>query len=440
MAAPILDSEKKTAQADGNHVPTPKLVTAQIPEAANVPVEVAARKSPGRLAIVKKHPWLALLTLCAVAAGSVLVVRYLGSYESTDDAEVDGHLNPISARISGTIVNVNPDVLNNHYVAAGTVLAEIDPADFQADVARAQAEFQRLRASAASAHQDVGVVSSSSTGRLEVARSAVTEAFDGVSSAKAALTAAQARVTQAEANYTRVEADRQRYERLLAKREISQSEYDRIATQAATDHAAVDAARADYTSAQKGIDQAESRLAQRKSDLLAARSAPEQVASSQARAAAAISEADRAHAQLTTAELNLSYTKIMAPVSGIVGRKSLEVGQRIQPGQQLLIIIPVDDIWITANFKETQLRKMHPGQPVTVHVDSYNRDYHGQVDTLAGATGSRFSLLPAENATGNYVRVVQRIPVRIVLDPKENSDHLLRPGMSVEATVKLRGQ
>jgi membrane fusion protein (multidrug efflux system) len=317
------------------------------------------------------------------------------------------------------------------------VLAEIDPADFQADVARAQAEQQRLRADAAAAHQDVAITSSSSSGRLQSAQAAVTEASDSVASEKATVDADQARVAQAQANYTRSEADRQRWENLLAKREVSQTEYARIATQAATDNQALIAARAEYIAAQKRVSQAESRWSERKADLLAARSAPEQVASTQSKASAAVADADRAGAQLTTAELNLSYTKIIAPVSGIVGRKSIEVGQRIQPGQQLLIIIPVDDIWITANFKETQLKKMRPGQPVTIHLDSYDRDYHGHVDALAGATGSRFSLLPAENATGNYVKVVQRVPVRIVLDPKENADHLLRPGMSVEAKVKL---
>jgi membrane fusion protein (multidrug efflux system) len=273
---------------------------------------------------------------------------------------------------------------------------------------------------------------------LQVARAAVNEAADSIASEKAVLDAAQARVSQAESNYIRAEADRQRYERLLAKHEISQSEYDRIATQSATDRDAVNVARADYAAAQQGVDQAESRLEQRKADLLAAQSAPEQIASSQSKAEAATSDADRAKAQLSTAKLNLSYTKIIAPVSGIVGRKSVEIGQRVQPGQQLLTIVPVDDVWITANFKETQLKKMRPGQPVTIHLDSFDGDYRGHVDAMGGATGSRFSLLPPENATGNYVKVVQRVPVRVVLDPGENANHLLRPGMSVEAKVHFR--
>ena len=434
MATQIVEPKPVVNPEESNHnaASVPKKMES---EAA---VQVEAGRRAGLVTILKQHPRVVLLVLSAALIGVVALWMYLSSYEATDDAEVDGHLNPVSARISGTIVQVSPEVLNNHYVSAGTVIAEIDPADFQADRARAQAEYQRLRASAASAHQDITVISSSSTGRLEVARAAVTEAFDSVASEKASLEAAQSRVAQAESNYTRTEADRQRYERLLAKREISQSEYQRIATQASTERDAVNASRAEHTVAQKRVAQAESRLLEHKADLLAARSAPEQVASGRAKAEAAISEADRARAQLTTAELNLSYTKIVAPVSGIVGRKSIEVGQRVQPGQQLLTIIPVDDIWITANFKETQLIKMRPGQQVTIHLDSYDRDYHGQVDALGGATGSRFSLLPPENATGNYVKVVQRVPVRIVLDPKENADHLLRPGMSVEAKVKLR--
>jgi len=387
---------------------------------------------------VKRHPAVTLMILLLVAAVVTGSWLYFSSYEETDDAQVDGHLNPISARISGTVLGVNPVVEDDHYVKAGTVLAEIDPADLQAEVDRARADYERLRASALAAQQDVAVISSNSTGKLNLADASVREAGDSIAAEKASLEAEQARVVQAEASYSRAEADRKRYEKLLAKREISQSEYDRIATEATTDQAAVNAAHADLDAASRRVGQAENRLVERKADLFAAHTAPEQIKSSVARAAAAASEADRARAQLTTAELNLSYTKIIAPVSGVIGRKSIEVGQRVQPGQQLLSIVPVDDVWITANFKETQLRKMRPGQPVTIHLDSYDRDYHGRIEDLGGATGSRFSLLPPENATGNYVKVVQRVAVRILLDKGENSDHLLRPGMSVEAKVKLR--
>jgi membrane fusion protein (multidrug efflux system) len=377
----------------------------------------------------------ALIVVAAIATGSWL---YFSSYESTDDAQVDGHLHPVSARINGTVLRVNPQVEDDHYVEAGTVLAEIDPADLQAEFDRAQADYNRLKAGAAAANSDITVISSGSTGRLDLANAAVSEAGDSVASEKASLEAAEARLAQAEANFKRADADRDRYQNLLAKHEISQSEFDRIATEAATDHEGVVAARADIAAAQQRVAQAQSRLLQRKADLLAAGSAPQQIASSRARAQAATSEADRARAQVKTAQLNLDYTKIIAPVSGIIGRKSIEAGQRVQPGQQLLTIIPLDDIWITANFKETQLRKMKPGQPVTIDADASGHAYRGHVDSLGGATGSRFALLPPENASGNYVKVVQRVPVRIVLDPGENEDHRLRPGMSVEPKVWIK--
>ncbi|HEY6308659.1 MAG TPA: HlyD family secretion protein [Candidatus Angelobacter sp.] len=378
---------------------------------------------------------VALVALLVIGTGSWV---YFSAYESTDDAQVDGHLHAISARINGTILRVNPDVEDNHYVAAGTVLAEIDPADLQAELDRAQADYNRLKAGAVAATSDITVISSGSTGRLDLAGAAVSEADDSVASEKASLQAAEARLAQAEANFKRAEADRERYQHLLEKHEISQSEYDRMATEAATDREGVTAGRAEIAAAQQRVAQAQSRLVERKADLLAAGSAPQQVASSRARAAAAVSEADRAKAQLTAAQLNLNYTKIIAPVSGIIGRKSVEAGQRVQPGQQLLTIIPLDDIWITANFKETQLKKMKPGQSVALTADASGHEYHGRVDSIAGATGSRFVLLPPENASGNYVKVVQRVPVRIVLDAGENADHRLRPGMSVEPKVWVR--
>ncbi len=401
------------------------------PKVEAVPVVKKSLLSTGRSRMLL----LAAVIVLAVLGASAW--SYLSSYETTDDAQVDGHLHPISARISGTILRVNPDVEDSHYVQAGTVLAEIDPADFAAERDRAQAEYDRLKAGALAANSDITVTSSGSNGRLELASASVQEAEDSIASERASLQAAEARLAQAEANFKRSEDDRQRYQRLLAKHEISQSEYDRVSTEAATGREAVAGARAEIIASQKRIAQAQSRLVQRKADLLAAGSAPQQIASSRAKAAAAVSEAGRARAQLSTAQLNLGYTKIIAPVSGIIGRRTVEEGQRVQPGQQLLTIIPVDDLWITADFKETQLRQMKSGQAVTVHADASGGDYRGHIDSLGGATGSRFSLLPPENASGNYVKVVQRVPIRIVLEPGENGDHRLRPGMSVEAKVKV---
>jgi len=417
--------------------PQPELIPNQQDQYQNAEARPVAKKS--WLEAVKARRSVAVLAGALVlAVMSAAAWSYLTSYESTDDAQVDGHLHPVSARISGTILRVNPEVEDSHFVQAGTVLAEIDPADFEAERDRAAAEYDRLKASSLAAEKDIVVTSSGSNGRLELATAAVKEADDSVDSENASLQAAQARLAQAQANFSRAETDRQRYQHLLEKHEISQSEYDRAATEAATDREAVSAGQAEVTGAQKRIAQAQSRLLERKADLLAAGSAPQQIDSSRAKAAAATADSSRAKAQLTTAQLNLGYARIIAPVSGIVGRKTVEAGQRVQPGQQLLTIIPIDDLWITANFKETQLRKVKPGQPVTVHADATGIDYRGHVDSLGGATGSRFSLLPPENATGNYVKVVQRVPVRILLDAGENADHRLRPGMSVEAKVSLR--
>ncbi|SRR5713226_4543280 len=408
-------------------------------ETARRHLEPVPEEPKGVFAVIKDNRKALLIGVAVVALVVGAAAWYFfAAYESTDDAQVDGHLHPISARITGTILHVNPEVEDSHFVQAGTVLAEIDPADYQAERERAVADYSRLQASSLAAEKDISVISSGSNGRLDLANAAVSEAEDAVASEKATLEASEARLAQAQANFTRAEADHQRYANLLAKHEISQSEYDRVATEADTDKSAVVAGKAEIAAARQRVSAAQNRLIQRKADVLAAGSAPQQIASSKAKAAAAGSDAVRAKAQLTTADLNLGYTKIVAPVSGIIGRKTVEEGQRVQPGQQLLTIIPVDGLWITANFKETQLRSMKPGQPVTIHADATGEDYRGHIDNLAGATGSRFSLLPPENATGNYVKVVQRAPVRIVLEQGENGDHRLRPGMSVEPKVKTR--
>src|SRR6201994_678631 len=383
----LLVEQENQSETHAQKSPKPKLQAASAP--------AAAQEKPSASSGFQRYkkPLLISLAIVALVLGTAGWI-YFSSYESTDDAQVDAHLHQVSARISGTILHVNPDLQDSHYVEAGTVLAEIDPADYQAEHDRAQADYDRLKDSSVAAEKDITVTSSGSTGRLDLANAAVSEAEDSVATEKASLQAAQARLAQIEANFTRAENDRQRYEKLLAKREISQSEYDRVATESATDREGVTAAKADIVAAQQRISQAQSRLAQRKADLLSAGSAPQQIASSRAKAAAAVSDATRAQALLKTAQLNLGYTKIIAPVSGIIGRKTVEAGQRVQPGQQLLTIIPLDDLWITANFKETQLKNMKPGQAVTVHADASGRDYHGHIDSLGGATGSRFSLLP----------------------------------------------
>jgi membrane fusion protein (multidrug efflux system) len=380
----------------------------------------------------------ALVGLAVLALAGVLYWLHARQYEETDDAAVDGHLHPISARINGTAAWVNPQVEENKFVAAGTVLVEIDPADFKAAAASAQAEVDRLRANAAASNADVPVQSANAIGQLHVAEAAVAQARQGVGTEAANLEAAKARVDQAQANYTKTEADRQRYSNLLAKQEISRSEYDQRAADARTTLGALEAAKAEAVAAEARVAQARFNVAQQQANLAKASTAPQQIEEVRARSGSANADLAKAQAQLDTAKLNLSYTRIVAPVSGIVGRKNVESGQRVQPGQELMTIIQLDDVWITANFKETQLRLVRPGQPAEFHVDSYGVDLPGHVESIAAATGARFSLLPPENATGNFVKVVQRLPVRIRLDHGQDPGHPLRPGMSVDVKVKVR--
>ncbi len=382
---------------------------------------------------------LAIVVVAIVAVlGGILWWLHSRQYEDTDDAEIDAHLHPISARVAGTVAAVAPGVEDNREVKAGMVLVEVDPADYQAQYDQAQADVARLQATAAASQAEVPVASANATGQLQIAQAMLSQARDGVAAARASLQAAEARLAQAQANAKRAEDDRARYANLIAKQEISRSEYDRRATEARTAEDQVAAARADVAAARQQISAAEGKVTQQQADLLRARSAPSQVTAAEARSGSAGADLKRAQAQLEIAKLNLDRTRIVAPVSGIVGRRSVEVGQRVQPGQELLTIIELDDVWVTANFKETQLENVRPGQPVTIRVDTYKRDYTGHVESIAAATGARFSLLPPENATGNFVKVVQRLPVRIRIDKGQDREHLLRPGMSVDAKIKVR--
>jgi membrane fusion protein (multidrug efflux system) len=229
-----------------------------------------------------------------------------------------------------------------------------------------------------------------------------------------------------------------RYAALVEKREISRSYYDSRATEATASAQVLDSDQAAVSAAEQKVAQARSMVTQREAQVTNARTAPQQVSDARAQLESAQGELDQARADVRTAELNLSYTKIYAPVSGVIGHKTVELGHRVQPGQTLLTVVPIDDIWITSNFKEIQLRSMHPGQPVTIHVDTFGRDYNGTVEDMAGASGPLFSLFPPENASGNYVKVVQRFPIRIHIDEGQDPQHQLRPGMSVEAKVRVR--
>ena len=386
-----------------------------------------------------KRSRLVLLGALAVAvAGVTSWWLYARNYESTDDAQVDGHIDLVSSRISGTVIYINPKVENNQFVEAGTLLLEFDPRDYEAELEHAKANLGTRIAEAHSASVNVPIVDASSFGGLHSAEAAKQEALASVEAAQATLEAEKHKLLQDEATYAHAERDRVRYLALVEKEEISRSYYDARLTEATAAAQAAEYDRAAIASAQKQVDEARQLVEQREAQLEAARIAPQQVTDARAKSDSAVGHLEQARADLLTAQLNLSYTKIYAPVSGVIGRKTVELGHRIQPGQSLLIIVPLDDIWITANFKETQLKWMRPGQPVTIRVDTFGRDYKGWVENLPGAAGPLFSLFPPENATGNYVKVVQRFPVRIRLDKDQDPEHLLRPGMSVEPTVKVR--
>lgn len=392
---------------------------------------------------------IGVAVLIAIGAG---VWWYIAAgRESTDDAQVDAHITPIAARVGGTVLHV--PVEQNQEVEAGAVLVEIDKRDYEIALERARAELADAEAAATGARVGVPITSTTATsnevtakGGVEQAESAYLEAQQGVEVARTRLVTAQAREREAAANASKATKDVERLKPLIAKDEISQQQFDAAVAEAAANTAATDSAHAQVKEAELGIRVAESKLAQAgvgrqqaSAQLKEAQTAPEQVTASRARLAAAEAKVRQNEAIVKQAELNLEYSTVKAPVKGIVSRKSVEMGQVIQPGQALMTVIPLDRVWVTANFKETQLENMRPGQRVKIEVDAYGgKEFAGKVESLAAATGSRFSLLPPDNATGNYVKVVQRVPVRILLDEGQDPEHLLRPGMSVVPTVYTR--
>lgn len=373
-----------------------------------------------------------MIAIVIVAVAGIFAWRYFSSYESTDDAQVDGHLISISARISGYIDKVNVD--DNQQVKAGTVLVEIDPRDYQAALDQARAALADAEATAQAVQTNVPITSVTTTSQVSSAQADIDNARAGIAAAQQQYDAARAQLAQAEANDANAQMDLDRYKMLIGKQEISQQMYDQAVATAKSSSAAVQSAKASAAAAEQQITAARSRLASAEANFRSSMTGPQQVATSRARALSAEAAVKEKQAALEQAELNLSYTKVVAPVDGVV-MKNVEIGMNVAPGQQLLTIVPLGDVWVTANFKETQLKNMRPGQRAEIKVDANGRTYRGHVDSIAGTSGARTSLLPPENATGNYVKVVQRIPVKIVLEPGEDKDHYLRLGMSVEPKV-----
>ena len=382
--------------------------------------------------------WGIILAGLVILVAVVFLWRYLGSYEATDDAQIDGHVNAVSARVSGHVIKLN--VQDNQYVEKGTVLVEIDPTDYEVAVAQARAEYADAQAQASAAGINVPITDVSTSSQVSGAEGGVSGAQAGIAAARQQFEAAKSQIAEAEANNTKAQNDLLRYKQLIDKEEISQQQYDQAVDSAQAAAATLQAARANADAYAAQIKQAESKLEQANADLRTAGNRPHMMRVIEARAQSAQAIADQKKAQLDQAELNLQYTKVIAPVSGAVSNRTVEVGQNLQPGQVMMMIIPLDEanIWVTANFKETQLKKIKPGQPVDIEVDATGKTYKGRVDSVAGASGERFSLLPPENATGNYVKVVQRIPVKIVFDAGEIKNHELRPGMSVVPKVWIK--
>src|SRR3984957_3650706 len=387
------------------------------------------------------------IVIVILLVGGYFAWKHFNAYESTDDAQIDGHVNTISARVSGNVIQVLTD--DEKYVKAGDVLVRIDPQDYQVAIAKAEADLADAEAALQGSRVDIPITSTNTASQLTTARSGRADADAALVGAQRQLNAAQARVDtakaqvrEAAANFKKAGDDVTRYKQLVAKDEISQQQYDTAVSTADAAKATLDArtaavaeAEQNISVAQSAVEGAHARISQADASIQAAMTAPQQVTVSRARAKSAQAQVAQRKALLDQAKLNLGYCVIVAPVSGVVGKKTVEVGQNIAPGQQLMAVVPLEDIWVTANFKETQLRRMKPGQMVKFSVDAYSREYTGKVEGVGGASGSRFSLLPPENATGNYVKVVQRIPVRIDLDPGQNDDHRLRPGMSVDPKV-----
>jgi membrane fusion protein (multidrug efflux system) len=391
-----------------------------------------------------------VVVVAVLASAGYYLWKYLNTYETTDDAQIDGHINAISGRITGNVIAVLAE--DEQFVNAGDILVKIDPRDYAVALAKAEADLRDAEAALETSRIDVPITSTNTASQLKTASSSRVDATAFVlgaqrqlSAARDRLESAQAQVREAQANVKKTTDDVTRYKLLVDKNEIPRQLYDTAVAQADGAQATLDARNAavreaeqNIVVAQSAVDQAVQRITQADASIESARTAPQQVAVSQSRAKSAQAQVAQRKALLDQAKLNLSYCTIVAPVTGIVGKKTVELGENISPGEQLMAVVPLDDIWVTANFKETQLNHMNPGQRVRFSVDAYGKEYSGKIVAVGGASGSRFSLLPPENATGNYVKVVQRIPVRINLDPGQNNDHRLRPGMSVDPKVYLR--
>ncbi|HLK50323.1 MAG TPA: HlyD family secretion protein [Bryobacteraceae bacterium] len=378
-----------------------------------------------------------VLVLAVIATGGVLYWNYAQTYEDTDDAQIDAHLNSISARIAGTVTAIHAE--ENQLVKAGQLVAELDPSDYSVAFEQARAEMLQKQAEVGVQNPSVPIVENANETGIDAARADVANVEASVAWAESDAAAARAKLREAEANAAKAQADVARYKALVDKDEIPRQVYDQAVANAAALSAAVDSARATAEAGQKSVEQRRAQLSETEAKLMElGMNAPHEVAIRRATVVAKQADANVAKTRVELARLNLSYTKITAPVAGIVSKRNVEIGNHVQPGQQLFLIAQTDDLWVTANFKETQLRRIHPGQKATISVDAYGQELSGYVESFPAATGTITSLLPPENASGNYVKVVQRLPVRIRFNKNQTGLDRLRPGMSVEPKIWIK--
>lgn len=445
------------------------------------PLQPSHAKAETRKRPLYRRPAFLIAAVVVLLVGAVVGIRYwlyARSHETTDDAFIDAHVTPVSPKVSGYVAKIH--VQSNQQVKKGDLLLEIDPRDYEsrldqakaalaageARLKEAQTGVELTRAnSRASVQQASGTVQQAQAGveaqRVQAAteRTRVTQASAAIEAAQANLQQAQAQVQAAQAELVRAQADVARYQELYSKDEVSRQRLDQAIATAKTAEAQTEAARqrASAAASQVSVSQAAQRTAaetarhaevqigaaqgqvrEAQGRLAAANTAPQQIASSEAQAQTASASLEQLRAAVAQAELELSYTKLYAPDDGRVTNKSVEEGALVQSGQPLMAIVP-GDVWVTANFKENQIGNIRAGQPVDIRVDAFpDKTFTGHVDSIQAGTGARFSLLPPENATGNYVKVVQRVPVKIVFDETLDPQHLLAPGMSVEPEVRVR--
>jgi membrane fusion protein (multidrug efflux system) len=393
--------------------------------------------------------WIIVAAVLVAAVAGYFLWRYLSPRESTDDAQVAGHVTPVAARASGPVKAIH--VMENQTVKTGDVLVEIDPRDYEIALAHAQADLAAAEAGARAARTSVPLTSTTAKSEQHVAETGTANAEAAlhaadreVEASRAKLSSAQAHLVEVTANSTRASQDLERLRPLVAKDEIPKQQFDTANAAAEAAKATVDSASAAIREAQANLDVALSKrdqatgvLAQAKDQATAASTAPQQIAQTEAQAGVADARVLQARAALDQAQVNLDRTKVRAATNGIVSRRTVEQGQIVQVGQPLMSVTTLDDVWVVANFKETQLESIRQGMRASISVDAYGHSYTAHVDSISAATGATFSLLPPDNATGNFVKVVQRVPVKIFFDSPSEAGQVLRPGMSVDATVYM---